>query len=741
MNIPILIQSLFNTNTNRAGDISKGGQSTSGKTGAAGVFEALMRKAQNVGNDVRMSSRPSPVALKGHALIAHLKNNLRSSGVSLDQSMADDSALAGIKKVLLGAGFEAGQVKNLLSELKINAGGNGVRVATLFEGISRLTEPPTAKSKPTYLDISLLPHIETLLAKFELTPDQIKTALSAAKVEGKGIDAERLASELKLLRKGTGSRKDISQDDVDRDQVLSMMQQIGLTFHIKPAGPLNLESLVTALEKVAGRNSSTLDTSASVMTDANKSTQSISNHLKQLQGHSISGAALQNLVGCDSSTLDQGVSVTAEANKGNPAVLNHLKQLQGQSISSSDGRFSQDQFAARLEMAAGLQQDSAAVTQGLDGDWNLFVSNIKTVSTGGANVFELRTGALLTKDNTSNPGLIPGLEATVSRSEVSNSLFSGPAFFKPVSGKRGLVEKGSNSQGKPGQTTGLSPMEGSNILKTETLAPDNVVATHSTAFQPVFSKGSSAERGENSQNPAVLKRAQSAAGSPDATKVGGTDVIKANVSAGQNLEAAIAALADKTGEPAGEALVKPGRTVRKSTDFAVSVLGDGINRHAETLDSAPSSTPDRPAGRMLPQYLLDQVSRQILRSRFADESEILIQLKPPSLGRLKMSIENTAEGLKVSIIAESQAARDMLLSNSGDLKTALMDQGIRLDKIDVETQADFNQTMADTRHGSEGSNRRKGSSGGNHIRVETAASAIEIPKLAQNGSSVLNLVA
>jgi flagellar hook-length control protein FliK len=139
---------------------------------------------------------------------------------------------------------------------------------------------------------------------------------------------------------------------------------------------------------------------------------------------------------------------------------------------------------------------------------------------------------------------------------------------------------------------------------------------------------------------------------------------------------------------------------------------------------------------------LDQVSRQILRSQLANESEIQIQLKPPSLGRLKMSIEHTSEGLKVSIIAESSAARDMLLSNSGDLKTALMEQGIRLDKINVETQADFNQTMANTGgNGSNGSDGRKRFSEGNRIRGETAAGEIEVlmaPKIEANG---LNLVA
>jgi hypothetical protein len=70
-----------------------------------------------------------------------------------------------------------------------------------------------------------------------------------------------------------------------------------------------------------------------------------------------------------------------------------------------------------------------------------------------------------------------------------------------------------------------------------------------------------------------------------------------------------------------------------------------------------------------------------------------------------------------------------------------MDQGIRLDKISVETQADFDQTMADTGHGSEGSDGRKRFSGSNRIQVETVAKVMDIPKMELNGASVLNLVA
>jgi flagellar hook-length control protein FliK len=120
------------------------------------------------------------------------------------------------------------------------------------------------------------------------------------------------------------------------------------------------------------------------------------------------------------------------------------------------------------------------------------------------------------------------------------------------------------------------------------------------------------------------------------------------------------------------------------------------------------STGKAAAGRNLPGYLLDQVSRQIVRLRNAGENEISLQLKPSHLGRMSLNIEQTAAGIKVGIVVESAAARDMLLANSPDLKTALADQGLRLDRIDVETQADFGQSMAQAGRGFGQSGGRKG---------------------------------
>jgi flagellar hook-length control protein FliK len=150
------------------------------------------------------------------------------------------------------------------------------------------------------------------------------------------------------------------------------------------------------------------------------------------------------------------------------------------------------------------------------------------------------------------------------------------------------------------------------------------------------------------------------------------------------------------------------------------------------------------AGRNLPGYLLEQVSRQIVRLRNAGESDMTLQLKPPHLGRIQLNIEQTSGGIKVGIVVESAAARDMLLANSHDLKMTLADQGLRLDKIDVEAQADFGQSMAQAGRGFDQSGGRKGrwgdqgrQGGGNASENPLAAEAAT----GRGGAGRLDLVA
>ena len=89
-----------------------------------------------------------------------------------------------------------------------------------------------------------------------------------------------------------------------------------------------------------------------------------------------------------------------------------------------------------------------------------------------------------------------------------------------------------------------------------------------------------------------------------------------------------------------------------------------------------------------------------------------IQLKPHELGRLMMTIDNTGNSMKVSIVTDNQMAKDILTSNVTELRTVLSASGVTLERFDVDMNSEFKQSMADARHqpgnsGSRRSNREK----------------------------------
>jgi len=141
----------------------------------------------------------------------------------------------------------------------------------------------------------------------------------------------------------------------------------------------------------------------------------------------------------------------------------------------------------------------------------------------------------------------------------------------------------------------------------------------------------------------------------------------------------------------------------KGLDQGQSMGGNfrGTDMDGQALDSLKS----RMSPRTLPTYVANQVGRNLIRAVNRGNSEIQLQLKPPELGRLFMTIDNLGSSLKVSVIAENQAARDILVSHANELKTALAGSGISIESFEVELGSDFRQSMADARQqfGSSGS--------------------------------------
>ena len=95
----------------------------------------------------------------------------------------------------------------------------------------------------------------------------------------------------------------------------------------------------------------------------------------------------------------------------------------------------------------------------------------------------------------------------------------------------------------------------------------------------------------------------------------------------------------------------------------------------------------------LPAYLLNQVGRQISRSILRGESVVKLQLHPPELGGVKVDMDINGRTLKLGMIIENSSVKELLLSSAHELKQALVEQGIKLDKLDVQVNYDSGHSL------------------------------------------------
>ncbi|MFH1674181.1 MAG: flagellar hook-length control protein FliK [Pseudomonadota bacterium] len=151
----------------------------------------------------------------------------------------------------------------------------------------------------------------------------------------------------------------------------------------------------------------------------------------------------------------------------------------------------------------------------------------------------------------------------------------------------------------------------------------------------------------------------------------------------------------------------------------------------------------RPSFRSLPMYVVSQVSSQIGRSLMRGGDNIRLRLKPPHLGTVKLAMGMKGNVLKLNVVAESQATRDLLLSHIQELKQSLIEQDIRLDKMDVQVSYQFGEPMKDAQNEHRGQGHRTGSRGSTSPVHEIGGGEEDIDGAISRGrmNAVLDLIA
>jgi len=185
------------------------------------------------------------------------RKGLLATGKPLDKISLNTEDLPLLKKLLLQCGFSEQKADNFLKELKISNPYGEINLANFFQKIGEL-DPPEQTEKnekqTCMIEPSAIPHMESILRNFGLTPKELDTIFSAAKVDGGGVDLKRFAIKLKEISNRLSDKIQKIKDHDTVKQISNKMETMGLNLSDKAkAGNISIEDFITSLEEMTKR--------------------------------------------------------------------------------------------------------------------------------------------------------------------------------------------------------------------------------------------------------------------------------------------------------------------------------------------------------------------------------------------------------------------------------------------------------------------------------------------------------
>jgi flagellar hook-length control protein FliK len=106
---------------------------------------------------------------------------------------------------------------------------------------------------------------------------------------------------------------------------------------------------------------------------------------------------------------------------------------------------------------------------------------------------------------------------------------------------------------------------------------------------------------------------------------------------------------------------------------------------------------EKPDVRTIPQYVVHQVGRRLGLAVKRGENHVRLQLKPPHLGSIQLDLAMKGNEVRIAMVAENHYVKDLMVSHVNELREALVEQGVELQKIDVEINQNFGHSLANAR--------------------------------------------
>ncbi|MCK4388875.1 MAG: flagellar hook-length control protein FliK [Desulfobacterales bacterium] len=113
------------------------------------------------------------------------------------------------------------------------------------------------------------------------------------------------------------------------------------------------------------------------------------------------------------------------------------------------------------------------------------------------------------------------------------------------------------------------------------------------------------------------------------------------------------------------------------------------------------------AARPVPIHVVNQVARQISLSLQRGENHIRLQLRPPQLGAIQIDMHMKDSVLKIGMATEHHSVKEFLISSIHELRDTLVQQGVKLERIDIQVNYNLGQSMAQARRGQNGFQRQR----------------------------------
>ena len=133
-----------------------------------------------------------------------------------------------------------------------------------------------------------------------------------------------------------------------------------------------------------------------------------------------------------------------------------------------------------------------------------------------------------------------------------------------------------------------------------------------------------------------------------------------------------------------------------------AVLPDQVTDTPISKTANLEKPPPTSAKSFLPAYVVDQVGKQIARSLLKGNRVIQLQLKPPDLGTIKVVLDMQHDSLKLEMVIENASVKELLKSNIHELRASLVEQGVKLAKVDVQINYDFGQSPSNSQESFKG---------------------------------------